>query len=64
MGIECATPYYYRDIEVSGVPLHGTNLTQFEEGEQSSCNIKAEKYMVEVFPVKKPLNIIFMNRKR
>lgn len=28
------------DIEVSGIPLHGTNLTQFEEEKQSNCNIK------------------------
>lgn len=57
MRTECTRPYYYRDIEVRGVPLHGTSLTQVEE-EQSNCNIKAEKYMVEVFPVKNPLNII------
>lgn len=46
-------PYFYRDTEESGAPLHGSSLTQFEEQEQSNCKEKAEKYMVEVIPVLK-----------
>lgn len=46
-------PYFYRDTEVSGAPLHGSSLTQIEEQEQSNYKEKAGKYMAELIPVLK-----------
>lgn len=62
-------PYFYRDTEVSGAPLHGSSLTQFEEQEQSNCKEKAEKYVVELPVLKSFKNYVsgvlpFIQQKR